>query len=220
MEAATPDPAEEDAEPSRRMNSVSLILGALILLILGGTAWLRFGPVGSPEPPGIGAALPAVGLLDLQTLEAKVLLAVKGKVVWVVFWSARSRSGQSALPRLEHAWKRLSPHRCFTLVAAATDSGQPQLVREALGQVEGNLPAYLATPETVRRFGVGQADPPFHFLIDADGQIAATARGAGEDTISRLMAQARGWLDRLDPIGGTRFAAIPPSSVVTSRRLR
>ena len=40
-----------------------------------------------------------------------------------------------------------------------------------------NLPAYLATPETRRRFRAEVADPPLHILIDAGGRVLAMARG-------------------------------------------
>jgi hypothetical protein len=191
---------------SRRLDRLSLILAVLTVVIVGWTAWLRFGP---GRPPGsliIGSALPPVRLLDLETGEAKVLFGLKGKVTWVVFWSVASPSGQTVLPRLESAWKRLGQHRSFTLVAAATDSGQPDRVRAALAQTHATLPVYLATTEAVNRFGARATGPPLHYLIDADGRIAAMARGDGLDTIRRLEAQARSWLEKLDPLGGTRFA--------------
>jgi hypothetical protein len=220
MESEAIDPQSGGGTPSRRLDRISVILALLAGGMVVWTAWLRFGPAQEVGPPIVGSPMPPVRLLDLQTSEARILFGVKGKVVWVVFWSANSPSGQSVLPRLETVWKRLSLHRCFTLVAAATDAHEPHLVRATLAQARATLPVYLATPETLRDFAVKQADPPLHFLIDGDGRIAAMAQGAGQETIDRLLGQARDWLERLDPAGGTRFAAIPPRSVVTARGLR
>jgi hypothetical protein len=220
MESAATDPESESGTASRRPDRISVVLVLLTGAMVVGTAWLRFGPAQEVEPPTVGSALPPVRLLDLQTSEARILFGVNGKVVWVVFWSANSPSGQSVLPRLETAWKRLSLHRCFTMVAAATNAYEPQSVRAALALAGATLPVYLATPETLRNFGVKQADPPLHFLIDGDGRIAAMAQGADQETIDRLSVQARKRLEYLDPAGGTRFAAIPPRNVVTARGLR
>ncbi|MGC8643603.1 MAG: TlpA family protein disulfide reductase [Isosphaeraceae bacterium] len=186
---------------------MSVILAVLTVIFLGWTAWLRFGPPSASEPPSIGSALPPLKLLDLETGELRILLGLKGKVVWVVFWSADSPSCQTVLPRLERAWKRLRPHRSFTLVTAAAESQEPDRVRTALAQSRASLPAYLATPETLRRFDAQHADPPLHYLIDADGRVAALARGDGQDTIDRLTAEAREWLEHLGPLESTRFAS-------------
>jgi hypothetical protein len=180
--------------PPGRIDWVTVFLGLATLLIVGWTAWLRFGPAPRPE-----------------TAEPLVLLGLRGKVVWVVFWSAGSPSGRESLVKLEAVWKRLKPHQRFTLVAAAVDSGQPERVRAAVAEVRSTLPVYLAGPETRRRFGVEDADPPLHLLIDPQGRVAALARGAGQETIDRLASQARGWLDELDPLRNTRFAAAPTS---------
>ena len=95
------------------------------------------GPGTPPEAPGIGSLLPPVRLLDLQTNEPSLLVGARGKVVWVVFWSAGSSSSRSLLPRLEAAWKRLKLHRGFTLVAAADATGRDQ-VRAELAQARAD----------------------------------------------------------------------------------
>ena len=188
---------------------LTVFLGLATLVIVAGTAYLRFGPAPRPEPPAVGSALPPLRLINLETSEPLVLLGLRGKVVWVVFWSAGSASGREGLSRLEEAWRRLKPHQKFTLVTAAVDSVQPDRVRKALSDARSRLPAYLAGPETCRQFGVAGADPPLHLLVDPQGRVAALARGSGQETIDRLAAQARGWLDELDPLRNTRFAAAP-----------
>ena len=70
-----------------------------------------------------------------------------------------------------------------------------------------NVPVYLASPETRRRFHAQGADPPLHILIDAGGNVIAMARHAGRPTIDRFAEQVRRRLDELDPIGETRFAS-------------
>lgn len=206
METACAIPESASGSSPRRVDRLSLILAVLTVGFLGWTVWLRFGPERAPELPGIGSALPAVKLLDLENLEPQVLVGTRGKIVWLVFWSAATPSGQTVLPRLEKVWKRLRMHRGFTLIAAAAEADQPARVRAALTQAHVTLPAYLAAPATLRRFEVAPLGPPLHYLTDADGRVAVMARGEGQDTINRLVAQAQERLDHLDPLGSTRFA--------------
>jgi hypothetical protein len=140
----------------------------------------------------VGAEAPPLRLTDPETSEPIVLVGLRDKVVWVVFWSAASPSGRSSLAELETASRRLRMHRRFAAVAAAV--------------------VYLAGPETRRRFHAESADPPLHVLIDAGGRILAMARGGGQPTIGRIAELARRRLDEIDPLGETRFAlAMPPS---------
>ena len=207
MDASAPLGELEDGRPSRPFDWVSLLMALVTILVVGAAAWLRFAPRSSIEPPAVGSMLPPLRLLDLQSSEPLVLLGLKGRIVWVVFWSPDTQTGRQVLPQLEKAWRRLRPHGRFSMVAAAVDSAPSQRVREAIAEIHATLPVYLATPETRRRFGVQDADPPLHLLIDERGQIAALARGAGQATIDRLASQARAWLDELDPMRNTRFAS-------------
>jgi hypothetical protein len=144
--------------------------------------------------------------LDLETSEPLILLGLKGKIVWVVFWSANSTSGKASLPMLEAAWKRLKQNRRFSLIAAAVDSEAAQQVRSTITAAKATMPVYLASLETRRRFGALDADPPLHLLIDEQGRIATLARGASRQTIDRLATQAQSRLNELDPLRNTRFA--------------
>ncbi|MGZ3472402.1 MAG: hypothetical protein ACXVA6_20735 [Isosphaeraceae bacterium] len=83
---------------------MSVLLALVTLVLVGWTAWLRFGPASRPEPPAVGLALPPLRLLDLETAEPLVLLGAKGKVTWIVFWSAGSPSGRASLSKLEGVW--------------------------------------------------------------------------------------------------------------------
>jgi hypothetical protein len=207
--STTPD---EDQQPAGRLDRVSLLLAAATLAFVSGAAWLKFRAPAEPEPPTVGSTLPPLRLLNLETSEPLFLLGLKGKVIWLTFWSAGSPSGRAVLPRLEDAWRRLRSHGRFTLVAAAVDADHPEQVRGALKDIRASLPAYLATPETRRRFGADQADPPLHLLIDSDGRVAALVRGAGRETIDRLSGQVQGWLEELEPLGPIRFAQLDAAS--------
>ncbi|MGZ3433517.1 MAG: hypothetical protein ACXWN0_17420 [Isosphaeraceae bacterium] len=99
------------------------------------------------------------------------------------------------------------------MVTAAINSDQPERVRAALAEIHVTVPAYLAGPETLRRFGAELADPPLHLLVDGEGRIAALVRGAGQDAISRLAAQVQSWLEEMDPLGKTRFAKTNPAGL-------
>ncbi len=182
-------------------------MAVVTVLLVGGACYLRFGRGVRVDPPAVGTALPPLRLLDLQTSEPLLLLGQRGKVVWVVFWSAEATSGPAHLAALESVWKRFKGHRRFSLVTAAVESEHPERVRAALAAIHASLPAYLAAPET-RRLFAGSADPPLHVLVSPDGRIAALARGSGRETIQRLAAQVQGWLDELDPLGSTWFAAL------------
>jgi len=206
MHSETSRTQEIDESPSCRLDRVSVLLALVTFVLVGWTAWLRFGPAFRPEPPAVGQALPPLRLLDLETAEPLDLLGAKGKVSWIVFWSAGSPSGRAGLSQLEGVWKRLKSHRRLTMVTAAVNSDQPERVRAALAEIHAAVPAYLAGPETLRRFGAELADPPLHLLVDGEGQIAALVRGAGQDTINRLAAQVQRWLEEMDPLGNARFA--------------
>jgi hypothetical protein len=198
----------------RRIDPLSALMIALTAATLLGAAWLRFGLPAAPETPRIGSVAPPVHVLDLNASETKVMAGLRGKVVWLVFWSASSESGPATLPMLEDIWNRLKTHQRFAMVAAAIDADHPERVRQLTGANQFNLPVYLASPETQRRYDAAPADPPFHVLIDASGHIIAVARGAGRSTIERIADQAKRQLDELDPLGDTRFAsaATRPSS--------
>lgn len=206
-------PQDIEKASSGRLDRVSVLLALVTLVLVGWTAWLRFGPASRPEPPAVGQALPPLRLLDLQTAEPLVLLGAKGKVTWIVFWSAGSPAGRASLSKIEGVWRRLKSHRRFTMVTAAADSDQPQRVRAALAEIHAAVPAYLAGPETLRRFGAELADPPLHLLVDGDGRIAALVRGPGQDTINRLAAQVQRWLEEMDPQGNTLFARTNPAGL-------
>jgi hypothetical protein len=196
----------------RRVDVVTALMSVVTVAAVVGAAWLRYGPTSSREQPAagdvsVGAEAPPLRLLDLKTSEPMVLVGLSDRVVWLVFWSAGSPSGRACLPELEAAWKKLKGHRRFALVTAAVEADDPGVVRAAIEDSGVDLPVYLASPETRRRFHAQAADPPLHVVIDAGGQVVAMARHSGPSTIDRIAKQVRRRLDELDPIGETRFAA-------------
>lgn len=200
--------ANGDAPAPRRARP-SPTLGLITAALVVATAWLRFGPGLWTAPPKVGSHLPPARLDRLEGSEPLLLLGIEGRVTWLVFLSAESAEGLAALPRLEAAWNRLRPSRRFAMVAAAVDQGGPDRIRAALGGFEGRgrLPLYRADADARRAFGVDGADPPWHFLVDPEGRIAAIARGSGEDMIGRLARQAGRWLDAMGPLDRARLAS-------------
>lgn len=174
------------------------------------TVWIRFGSDADVEPPRVGAAFPPLRLLDANTAQPVVLFGLRGRVVWVTFWSASSPSG---LAELDRVWDRLGSRRGFSMVAAAVDAPSAGRIRTLVDRAKTSLPVYLAAPETRRAFGVTARNVPLHLLIDESGQVGAVAQGASRDTFARLVAQAERWLDEMEPLGKTRFASNPPESV-------
>lgn len=202
----------------RRIDWVSAAMAAITVAALLGAFWFRAVPSKVLRPLVVGDIAPPLHLLDLNTSEPLVLAGLRGKVVWMVFWAADSSSGRSIWAELERASGQLKGHRRFTLVTAAVEADQPGRVRAVVNQIETELPVYLADPETRRRYRAEQADPPLHILIDAEGRVAAIARGAGRQTIERMADLAKRLADELDPLGATRFArAAARSQMITER---
>ena len=77
-----------------RIDGVTAIMVVVTAAALLGAAWLRTRRPTTDEPPAVGALAPPLRLLDLDTLEPVVLVGLRGKVVWVVFWSADSPYGE------------------------------------------------------------------------------------------------------------------------------
>ncbi|AGA28950.1 hypothetical protein Sinac_4787 [Singulisphaera acidiphila DSM 18658] len=172
-------------------------------VVLAWTAWLRFGGEAPIEPPTVGAAVPPLRLLDAATSQPIVLVGLRGRVVWITFWSSNA---PAEFAQLDRVWGQLGSRRGFSMVAAAVDAHAAGRVRTLIGQAKSSLPVYLASPETCRTFGATAPNLPLHLLIDEDGHVGAIAHGAGSDTFSRLAEMAERWLDEREPLGKTRFA--------------
>jgi peroxiredoxin len=190
----------------RRIDGITALMLVVTAASLVGAAWLGMRRPPENEPPSVGDLAPPLRLLDLESSEPLVLVGLRGKVVWVVFWSADSSSSRSSLIEIERASGQLKARRRFAMVAAAVEADNPDRVKAAVTTSGVKLPVYLASPEARRSYGTLRADPPLHVLIDADGRIASIARGAGIQTIERIAEQARRLLDALGPGGETRFA--------------
>jgi len=191
----------------RRIDGITTIMVAVTAASLLGAAWLRTRRPPANEPPALGGLAPPLRLLDLETSEPLVLVGLRGKVVWVVFWAADSPSAFSSLAAIDHAWVQLKARRPFVGVAAAVAAENPGRVRAAVAETGVSSPVYLASTETVLSYGALRADPPLHVLIGTDGRVVAIARGANSQTIDRIADQARRLLDHLGPQDDTRFAS-------------
>jgi hypothetical protein len=183
-------------------------MATVTVAALAWVVWLRLGPPKFGEPPAVGSVAPPLRLLDVETGEPLVLLGLRGKVVWVVFWSADSPSARGDLARLDRAYRRLRGFSRFMMMAAAVEATEPDRVDAVLAAAKGTPPVYLASPETRRAFGAGEL--PLHVLIDEEGLVAAVATGMSPDVLSRLGDQAERRLDDLEPLGRARFARADP----------
>lgn len=202
-----------DIPTKRRIDGVTAIMIAVTAASLLGAAWLRTRRSTTDEPPAVGGLAPPLRLLDPETSEPLVLVGLRGKVVWVVFWSANSPSARSSLAAIEAAWHSLQTRGRFAMVPVAVETDDPDRVRTVAAASRVKLPIYLAGAESVRRFGAGDADPPLNVLIDAEGRIASIARGTSEQTMGRIASQARKMLEELGPADDTRFASVAPHEV-------
>jgi hypothetical protein len=196
-----------DIPTKRRIDGVTAIMVVVTAVSLFGAAWLRTRRPSADEPPAVGAIAPPLRLLELETSEPVVLVGLRGKVVWVVFWSADSTSARSDLAAIESARTSLKARARFAMVPAAVETDHPGRVRAMTAETGAKLPVYLASAETRRRFGADESDLPLHVLIDAEGRIATMARGVSDQTIDRITSEARKLLDELGPIDDTRFAS-------------
>jgi len=192
----------EGSSPVRRIDRVSAVMVLVTSVALVWTAWVRFGPEGPMEPPAIGTMMPALRLLDLETSEPLVLVGLRGKVVWISFWSMAKPTDLAAL---ETASAHLKTRTKFAMVVAAVDNQEPDRFRRALADAKVDLPAYLASTETRRRFGAEGRGLPLHILVDKNGHVGAVAHGQRTETLKRLANQAGRWLDQLEPSGISRF---------------
>jgi hypothetical protein len=208
-----------DIPTKRRIDGITGVMVVVTVASLLGAVWLRTRRPLEHEPAVVGSLAPPLRLLDLETSEPIVLVGLRGKVVWVVFWSADSSSVGSSLAAIGSAWGELKTEPRLATAAAAVEVGDRDRVRVRAAAAESGvkLPVYLATAETRRRFGALQADPPLNVLIDGDGHIATIARGTSPQTIERITAQARRMLDELGPVDETRFANADLSQNVTRR---
>jgi hypothetical protein len=205
----------------RRIEPSSAIMMTVTAIALVVTAWLQYRSRPASETLTLGARVPPLEVLDLETSEPLFLLGHSGKLVWLTFWSVDSPTASSDLKSLEQATKKLAGHRRFVQIAAAVNTGKTSQIQSVLRSSEIRLPVYLAGAATLQKFGARGADPPLHVLIGADSRIIAIARGGDDSTVSRLAAMAQHQLDELDPQGTTRFADARPwiSKSVCYRRV-
>jgi hypothetical protein len=207
MDQETAERPGSGKQSGRRVDWLSLLMAVITLAAIGWAAWRHLARADRLTPLSVGSHVPPLALLDLDKSERLLMTGQKGKVVWLFFWSADSARGREELTRLKPFWTRLRQHERFSPVAAAVDYDRPDRVRSVYSEMHATFPAYLAPPETLRRFAVGTSDPPLHVLIDAGGQIAVLARAESPEALRRLAAQVQGWLDALDPRGPSRFAS-------------
>jgi hypothetical protein len=189
-----------------KLDRGSAAMAAVTIVALLAFVWFRYSSSTRGKPVAVGDRAPLLRLVDLDSSEPLLVLGLTGKVVWIVFWSAEARDARESLAAIARASGKIRAHRKFSMFAAAVGAGNPDRVRAAAAEGGGGLPVYLASADSIRRFGAENADPPLHVLIDEAGEVIALARGTSEATLDRLADQVERRLNELDPHGTTRFA--------------
>lgn len=213
-EAGT-DPTSSTARGERpAFDWLSLGMAAVITAALSWTLWLRIGPGSWPDPPSPGDRAPLLMLKPIDGGEPVVLAGTRGKIVWLVFWSASRGDAGSVLLELAQIQRRFAASQHFQLLAVAIDE---DLARARALLKQANLPAevgvYLAPARTRRAFGAW--DLPMHIVIDEQGMVAAVLGGKESGDPRRLGDRVQEWLKPLDPLGGNRFAGgLSPGQVL------
>jgi hypothetical protein len=195
-----------EAPKRRSIDWQSALMAAVTIIALIVAASYRFGSSTKLKPLAVGDPAPLLQLVDLDSSESLLMLGLKGKVVWIIFWSAEARDAPQTLAAIARVSTKLRADRRFTMLTAAVNADKPDRVRAVIAESGVNLPVYLASAESRLRFGAQKAIPPLQVLVDAEGQVMAIARGAGQSTLDRLADQAQRRLDALGPQGNTRFA--------------
>ena len=186
------DGSDSGREGTQRIDRVSVILALVTVLIVGATAWTRYGTVRRAEPPAMGSLAPPLRLIDLETSEPRLLVGHKGRVSWVVFWSASSLSGRASLARIEKVWSRFKADRRVILITAADDPEHPERVRAALARcaASASLPCQPGNaPSVRRRVGGSPASSPHQ-----RGWADRRARSRGHTGDDRPPGQSGRWL--------------------------
>jgi hypothetical protein len=201
-----------DIPSRRRIDAVTAIMAMVTIASLAGAFWMKWMRGPDIAPATVGSIAPPLRLLDVRSSEPLVLAGVRGKVIWVVFWSTKEPKSAASFAELEPVWTSFKAESRFTMLAAAVESDSPAEVRRLVSDTRTTVPVYLASTETCRRFGAITGLPPLNVLIDADGRIATLARGTSPQTIERIRDQAQKLVDQLEPTMDTRFAQGKPSS--------
>ena len=133
-------------------------MAAVTLVALLAAASFRFGSTAKVKSLTDRRACPALQLVDLDSSEPLLMLGLKGKVVWIVFWSAEA-------PKCATDPGRDRPRFEQAEVASEiqhSDGGRRnrQAVtasRTVISEAGVDLPVYLASSDSRLRFGAEQA---------------------------------------------------------------
>ena len=197
-----------DIPTKRRIDGVTAIMVVVTAASLLGAAWLRTRRPPENEPPAVGALAPPLRLLDLETSEPIVLVGLRGKVVWVVFWSADSPSAQIE-PGGDRARLELAQGPGTVCHGGGGRRGRQSRSRPRRGRRKRRQAAGLSgqcrDPATVWRSpgrpSPERADRRRWAYRDASPAAPARRRSSGSPTRPGRL------LDELGPADDTRFAS-------------
>ena len=151
---------------------------ALVLLLLGGLAWVVFGSERPTLPVGEGHPAPNFALPDLDGAERE-LRALRGRVVLVNFWATWCKPCEDEMPAMQRLYTALGGGGTgFELLAISVDEGDDE-VRAFRDRLRLSFPI-LRDPEKRAASAYQTFRFPESWLIDANGSVAARYVGPRE----------------------------------------
>lgn len=171
-----------------------LIIGiALVVLVLGVVALLRYGP--QVEPVAVGNHAPDFQVANLASGDTVSLRKhYKGEVTLVNIWATWCIPCRTEMPAMQEAYAALKPEG-FHIAAVSVDQGAPEDVRKFVQEMGLTFDVYqdrtTRIEQTYQTTGV-----PESFLLDRQGRIVKRVIGAHDwnspanrKLIRRLLAQ-------------------------------
>ena len=163
--------------------ALALAVGlALAVLPTPGAAQAGEGQVG----PALGSVAPDAELEDLDGNAVRLLDYVAGKPTLIEFWASWCENCEALLPQMDQI--RSEYGEAVNVVAVAVAVSQSQ--RRVRRHVEEHQPGYPylwdASGAAVRAYEA--LTTSVVVIVDADGKVAYTGVGGGQDLISAIAA--------------------------------
>jgi len=177
------------------LSRTNLFILALALLAAIAGGWLQHESRLAHVPPGVhvanvGDLRPDVALRDMDGRERR-LSGYQGKRLLLNFWASWCGPCRAEMPALNAAQHKFADQGAIVLGIAMDE---PDRVHAFLAQHPVNYPiliGQLDSPSTSLRFGDTDEVLPYSVLLDENGRILATHRGAlSEDQLNRWLSPA------------------------------
>ena len=180
-------------------NKKKLFIGALVLVLVLGGAWLLYSRLGG-ESQQLGQEseeqelqlAPDFVVYDAQGNAAR-LTDYRGKPVVLNFWASWCGPCKMEMPEFQQAYETLG-HEIHFLMVNATDGGRETVdtASALIGQEGYTFPVFYDT-EMSASTAYGVYSLPTTYFIDAQGYAVAQARGAiSAETLQKGIDMIRG----------------------------